>query len=106
MSMHPTLQRAKAKLGQRRAERGPLMQRTIQERQHEPLQLAYKTAGSGSTLDGEYVGMLYLTIRYCPACLRGTVVDLARSVPQGTPDARKLELLEARPWRLDCPAKY
>ena len=100
--MNAALERAQAKLSDRRSSAVPDSTGRVQagQKRHNELKLGYKPAGQGM-----HGPMLYLLIQYCPDCLRGTVVDLVREVPANLPDARQMVLKQARPWRLECVAK-
>ena len=47
---------------------------------------------------------LYFIVKYCPDCLKGTVIDMVREVSKELPDAHKLGVKRAQRWDLDCQA--
>lgn len=96
MKLHsPALQRAYDRFQQRRAAPPDGMAQSTASRQHPELKLAYITVGRSTK------GMLYFKIRYCPNCLRGTVLDMVGE-PPSAPDAHDLGIRRSRDWSLDC----
>ncbi len=92
MSLHPALQHAKDALLTRRGLRHQFGHPAVGKTRHQPMQVAYQGAGAGFSF----------RILYCPACLRGQVVDLVREVPEEAAYARELGLRQMRPWRVEC----
>lgn len=95
MKLHsPALQRAYDRCQQRRTA-PPATGQPSTTGQHPELKLAYSTVGRSTK------GMLYFKIRYCPNCLRGTVLDMVGE-PPSAPDAHDLGIRRSRDWSLDC----
>lgn len=96
----PVLQRAQAALATRRGTRGTKTSDNLAagHNRHSRMELAYSNAGQGV----KGAPMLYFMVRYCPACLRGTVIDLVREVPDGLPSAHELGVKRQKIWRLEC----
>jgi hypothetical protein len=80
------------KLDQRRAQRRKPEHRAAISPYHRDLRTACRPVGNG----------LIFLIRYCPDCMKGTVIDLVRELPSSMPDARELQVKQQRPWRMEC----